>query len=1015
MADKDFDEENKEAQQTLDELTVMADNADREFSDADIQEKYEASGDENEAVSLQTVHTGDFQTEREILAGMVQRGEISIDESKRVISALQEDPSFSLDSIDDLVVQYRQSNGEENNDTHGPIGYSGDTGLEQRGSDGGNIGETTPEGGSNGDGVGHGHEVRGRTDFRETGGEIRVPSEGADGTGTTGTSGAGGQGTAVGEGQGGSDIDGAGAGNAQADDTQDGERRPATSTTTGTTTGTTGDQVNGNDTGTSGTDSNSGDSDTTNDDAGHNSGSNHGQTGNDNGHSGNGSDDPTDSDGSGSGTDGNAGLTTTVTTRTYSETETGERVLYNTSTRTVSTRENDLENNREVVATDTTTTNYYKTPKTSTEYEVVVTTITDADGNVISTTESEPVVVGIDVAYVDHNYEEQVTTETAYEEPTITVEYVTTTDVVRGVEVMTKSVYADEQSTENDLDTNREVTTTERTYTDTYTTEVTTTITTTPVYTITYSNGVTETENGNPTAESEVTTETRESEHVDTFTTFEDATVTVEYVQNVDVSVADPVIDTQSEKYVEREIDYENDRETLTTFEDRTTTATVTTTTTTTTTPVYTVTYPDGTTETEYGNPVVDVTSNDNITVDNSVEVINTGYDYPEIFITEETTTTTETSDPELTTTYEDVTVNVANEDGTYTELTTREYTDTSTIITTTIETTVPTTTLTYSDDSTETVVGEPIVTIHTHDTDYVTHRDEVIDQDTTPFADVDNFAGMEDQITQFYLDDILENDYDIDGDVLDLVSFEQPDNGTLTYNADEQLFTFTPGTDWNGKTSFGYTLTDGDDEVSSTVNLTIEDDLTDEGEENYVDVNDSGSGSGHGSGSGSGSGSGHGSGFGSGSGHGSGFGSGSGSGHGKDKDKDKDKDKQQGKDDDDKESGHGKGGSKSGSGSGKGSGDGKDSGVGKNDESAGDDSQEAETEFVFGLEKNGDVVNDWVTADIPSEPSEPTDWVDGDDGNKGKGNDKPDDWVGGNTKVDVPDDLNDYANDYNW
>lgn len=607
--------------------------------------------------------------------------------------------------------------------------------------------------------------------------------------------------------------------------------------TTDPTTPNSGDTNNDSNT-SSDTGNDTGTDDTPTGDAGTPSGGTTDQSGGDDGNSDNGGSDTTDPDPTDpSSTD----PIVTVTTETRTESITGTET-FKSSTNTVSVeRENDLENNREVVDTTTTTTNVYETPTTVKTYDVEIVTTTDADGNVLNV-EENVVLSGEETTY--ETREEVLTdTEITYEEPVTTVEYVTTTEVVRGNEVLTDSAYYDEATVENDLDTNREVTTTERTYTDTYQTEVITTTTTTPVYTITYSNGVTETEQGEPTVNIVTDIETRENVHVDEIVTYEDASISVEYQTNVETVTSEPVVTTETREYTERDIDYDNDRERINSFIETTTTTSTTTLTTTTTTPVYTVMYPDGSVETEYGTPVIDTATSVDKDTDVTVEAVDTTYEYPEITVTEDVQTYVQTDGPNTETTYEDITDVVQNEDGTETETVNREYTDVTTTTTTTVTTTTPTTTLTYSDGSTETVVGDPVITTNVQTETATDVRVEVLDEDTTPFAGEDTFTGAEDVAMEFTLDDILENDYDVDGDTLELVSFEQPDNGALEYDADTQTFTFTPNDDWNGTTSFGYTISADGDEVSSTVNLEVDDDLTDPGEPNYEDPDDGGPG----------------------------------------------------------------------------------------------------------------------------------------------------------------------------
>ena len=628
-----------------------------------------------------------------------------------------------------------------------------------------------------------------------------------------------------------------------------------------------------------------------------------------------------------------------TTEQVTTETVVHDEVLASSSNTTSLTVTNDFDNNREQVDSTTTTTNEYSTDTTVTTTTTPVNTITYSDG----TTETE---------YGDPVVSSETTTETreevltsndvTYQEPVTTVEYVTTTEVVRGDEVLIDSVYSDDATTENDLDTNREVTTTERTYTDTYETEVVTTTTTTPVYTITYSNGATETEQGEPTVETSTDTETRENVHVDEIVTYEDASVSVEYQTNVETVTTEPVITTETREYTEREIDYDNDRERIDSFVETTTTTSTTTLTTTTTTPVYTVMYPDGSIETEYGTPVIDTATSTNVDTDVATEAVDTNYEYPEITVTEDVQTYVETDGPTTTTTYEDNTEVTQNDDGTETEVVNRDYTDTTTTTTTTVTTTTPTTTLTYSDGSTETVVGDPAITTDVQTETFVEYREEVLDEDTTPFAGDDTFTGMEDETLTFALEDMMGNDYDADGDTIELVDFTNPGNGQLLYNEEAQEFEFTPNENWNGEVSFDYTIEANGDQTTATTTLEIADDLTDPGEPNYEDPDDDDDDKGH--------------------------------GNDDDGDDDDNPGKGHGKgDDDDDHPGKGKGRDKdddnddSKMNNGWGNGD-QDAPGNSGDNNNAENADAENMLFVFGLEQGGDIVDTWLESEGFSE-----------------------------------------------
>ncbi|MGB0681988.1 MAG: Ig-like domain-containing protein [Magnetovibrionaceae bacterium] len=152
------------------------------------------------------------------------------------------------------------------------------------------------------------------------------------------------------------------------------------------------------------------------------------------------------------------------------------------------------------------------------------------------------------------------------------------------------------------------------------------------------------------------------------------------------------------------------------------------------------------------------------------------------------------------------------------------------------------------------------------------------------PVASADSFSGTEDSTITFTSADLLSNDSDADGDSLTVTAFEQPDNGTLVYDADSDTFTFTPNDDWSGETDFEYTVSDGTTTSTGTATLDVEGvaDAPDLSVSLGDEVDSSGQASGGGSSSGSGQGQGQGSNSGSGQGQGQGSNSGSGQGQGR-------------------------------------------------------------------------------------------------------------------------------------
>jgi hypothetical protein len=178
-------------------------------------------------------------------------------------------------------------------------------------------------------------------------------------------------------------------------------------------------------------------------------------------------------------------VSTTTTFETTTNTSRGEETLLSTIYEDDVSRENDLENNREVITTDRQYTDTYNTLVTTTTSITPVYLITYSDG----TTEIED---GETTINKQETTETRTDTRTEqivqYESVQVTTNYETqiTTSIIS---TNTNTSYIDDTQKENDLEnniTNVEVT---RNYTDTMIETVSEKTITTPVYTISYSDG----------------------------------------------------------------------------------------------------------------------------------------------------------------------------------------------------------------------------------------------------------------------------------------------------------------------------------------------------------------------------------------------------------------------------------------------------------------------------------------------------------------------------------------------
>lgn len=392
---------------------------------------------------------------------------------------------------------------------------------------------------------------------------------------------------------------------------------------------------------------------------------------------------------------------------TQTETVVGDEVLA-ASNDVVSTETTaDTENNRDRIDTTTTTTNVYETTTTVTTTTTPVYTITYSDGTVEMEygTPTETFETS-----VDPREEVLVNTETTYEEPEITVEYQTEVTETRGEETLLSTIYEDDVSRENDLENNREVITTDRQYTDTYSILVTTTTSITPVYLITYLDGTTEIEYGETKINEQETTETRTDTRTEQTVQYESAQVTTNYETQITTSIISTNTNTSYIDDTKKENDLENNITNVEVTRNYTDTMIETVSEKTITTPVYTISYSDGTTEIEYGEPTIEENIYDKEPEETTrSEIIYTGTEEPIIITTYNTVTETNTLDPVLVDSEVSSEFDTEKDGRNKQDITTETITTVETYNTETVTTTTetPVYTIVYFDGTTETEFGE--------------------------------------------------------------------------------------------------------------------------------------------------------------------------------------------------------------------------------------------------------------------------------------------------------------------
>ena len=100
-----------------------------------------------------------------------------------------------------------------------------------------------------------------------------------------------------------------------------------------------------------------------------------------------------------------------------------------------------------------------------------------------------------------------------------------------------------------------------------------------------------------------------------------------------------------------------------------------------------------------------------------------------------------------------------------------------------------------------------------------------LVDRDNPPVANDDAYEVDEDsELTVSPTKGLLINDTDADGDDYKMVSFTQPENGTVVVTLTTGAFTYTPNANFHGTDSFTYTISDvaGVETSVGTVTITV-------------------------------------------------------------------------------------------------------------------------------------------------------------------------------------------------
>lgn len=110
----------------------------------------------------------------------------------------------------------------------------------------------------------------------------------------------------------------------------------------------------------------------------------------------------------------------------------------------------------------------------------------------------------------------------------------------------------------------------------------------------------------------------------------------------------------------------------------------------------------------------------------------------------------------------------------------------------------------------------------------YKTVTITITEVNDAPVAADDSISAIEDTPKTFMPSDLLGNDVDVDGDTLSITSFTQPANGSLEFDEELGVFTFTPSANFASSTTFEYTISDGrggTDTAVVTISVAADDD----------------------------------------------------------------------------------------------------------------------------------------------------------------------------------------------